>query len=457
MERCGLDGEALVETDADPMIGETVDRYRIEGHLGDGAMGQVYAGRHEFLGSEHAIKILWGELACVKTIAKRFHREAKALSQLRHQRIVSVTDFGTTEAGISFLVMDRLHGRPLSEVIGEHAPLPPDRARRITRQIAEGLVAAHEGGFVHRDLKPANVMLLDGDEVRLLDFGIAKKLSAEDSQELTANGVVIGTPAYMAPEQISDGEVGPPADLYSLGVILFAMLTGELPFRGDTQQTLLKQIAEAPPVPPHAEGLGPIATRLLEKSPAKRFTSARTLLDALAPDAPAPPSIQTAQLVPPPNRMPWIGLAALAAIAVALVVWSTWSVAPPAAPEHASAPHAAAKTPPAEPEGGDDDEPTNIAAPAPEAAPAPSLEPRPRRRPKPPPTVAALQARLDRINVLMVGASARMPRAKLVAFEDRYLALSTALSPSMSADGARAASKKIAALERDVQRASRAR
>jgi len=462
MERCGLDGEPLVETDEDPLIGRTIDRYRITGVLGGGAMGQVYAAEHEFLGSEHAVKILWGELACVQTVAKRFRREAKALSTLSDERIVAVTDFGTTDAGITFLVMDRLRGCPLSDVIAE-APLEPNRVRDIASQIAGALAVAHDGGFVHRDLKPANVMILAGDKVKLLDFGIAKNIAAEDSDELTAAGVVIGTPAYMAPEQIEQKTVGPAADLYSLGVIMFAMLTGERPFTGTPQQILLKQIAEDAPELPHADGLGPVAQRLLQKAPEDRYRSAAEVMSAVEgplDGAPMPRRSRwramslviaasmavgaLAFFLRPPTDVPTAPLEVIAEIEAPSVPPPPISPKPLESPPIVDERPAPTKKPSVRrrkkrPARRRDSKPApaRLAAPKPTVAPPSAEVPPSTDAPANAPSPAMCREMLEAVSARLGRASDVLPKAELVAFEDRYLSLSLSLTDTMTGEETR--------------------
>ena len=177
MKHCGIDGTALVESDVDPLIGETIDRYKITRPLGRGAMGAVYHAKHVTLQREHALKVLYGDFAVDEKQAERFRREAIAISKIDHPNIVTVHDFGSTPEGLMFLVMEYVEGRTLKEVIRGDSPLSYSRIGRHTSQMACGLQAAHLEGLVHRDLKPGNVMVLDsptGETAKILDFGFQK-------------------------------------------------------------------------------------------------------------------------------------------------------------------------------------------------------------------------------------------------------------------------------------------
>jgi serine/threonine-protein kinase len=281
---CGLDGTRIIEQDEDPLLGKTLDRYRIVSRLGKGAMGIVYRAQHSVISREYAIKVLFGELASNEKVVERLRREAQTVSQIRHPNIVSVEDFGRTKTGMHFLVMELVEGRTLLEAIRAEAPFPPARAAAIALQIARGLSEAHHLGFVHRDLKPSNIMLttIDGEErVKVLDFGVVAMTNEDDSQDpLTAAGAFVGTPMYMAPEQ-RESIITPSVDLYSLGVILHELLAGEPPFRGKPGEVMLKHATEQPPELPPCDGLERLVSALLEKSSADRPASAADVVRAL--------------------------------------------------------------------------------------------------------------------------------------------------------------------------------
>jgi serine/threonine protein kinase len=324
VEFCGIDGTRLEPADADPLIGEVVDRYRIEELLGTGSMAAVYRARHTVFDTDVAIKILLGELASNRTVVARFRREAQALSKVKHPNIVAVSDFGTTPNGLTFLVMDYVRGKALADVLDAEAPLIPARAARITRHIASALEEVHRLGLIHRDVKPANVVMVgQGDQelAKLLDFGIVAVEESQASTKLTATGRIVGTPVYMSPEQSQPGSITSSADLYSLGVVLYHMLAGRPPFQGDAlAQVLVKHAVEPPPPLEPAGGLDRLALELLEKDPARRPPSAGSVIAELdrlgldraigaAPTVPIPlaPFLRApsnAAPVPPQNEAP---------------------------------------------------------------------------------------------------------------------------------------------------------
>lgn len=278
-----------MKAETDPLIGFTVDRYQIIDRIGVGAMGCVYRAKHTVIERESAVKVLFGEMASDKKIAERFRREAKAISRMRHPNIVNITDFGTSPEGLSFLVMELIQGSTLKDVVksGQLSGQLP-RIANITRQIGEGLGEAHSRGLIHRDMKPGNVMLeavgTPREQVKILDFGIvglAEGEQGEEQQALTHAGVALGTPAYMAPEQAQGEKVGPTADFYALGVILYEMLAGSPPFRGTLSQVMVQHISAPPPLLPPCGGLEHIAYKLLQKVPSNRIGSAPELFEAL--------------------------------------------------------------------------------------------------------------------------------------------------------------------------------
>jgi eukaryotic-like serine/threonine-protein kinase len=284
---CGIDGTRLVESDHDLLIGKVIDRYRIVELLGRGGMGSVYKGQHLSLDRHFALKVIHGSLVGNRELISRFHREALALSRIRHTNIVSVVDFITTEAGLSALVMEHLPGRDLHEVILREAPLKPMRAANIARQIAAGLGEAHRQGIIHRDVKPSNVLLVpEGEEeiVKLLDFGVVALREEKDAQEkLTGFGLIVGTPSYMAPEQARSSEgLTHAVDLYALGVILYEMLARKTPFPGkNPAEILVKHICEPPPPLPPSGGLEDLVYALLAKEPADRPANAEEVIAEL--------------------------------------------------------------------------------------------------------------------------------------------------------------------------------
>jgi hypothetical protein len=274
--------------------GRTLEgRYRVESKLGEGGLGTVYRAQHLKLAREVAIKVLRADLRAVPQIRARFEREVRALSALAHPNIVTITDFGVSDA-MPFLVMELCPGTELSKMVG--SPMPAPRAIANARQILASLAYAHERDVVHRDLKPANVIvrtLPDGrDHVTVLDFGLAKFIGDDaPGADLTRSGLVVGTPAYMPPEQMAAGERKADArsDIYALGLILFEMLTGRRVFSFDEPAELLRAhlvmqpptLTEALPGASVDPRLEAIVSRALAKSPAERFSSAKAMIDAL--------------------------------------------------------------------------------------------------------------------------------------------------------------------------------
>jgi len=288
----------LVDVDPErrgPLTGRLIDgRYRILELIGEGGMGAVYRAIHTLMDKELAVKVLLPEYTAMPGLAKRFQQEAQSASRLDHPGIIQVFDFGETEDGLLYLVMAHLQGRSLTEVITKEAPLSTPRATALGRQICEALAHAHSQGVVHRDLKPDNVMLISKDgspeQVKLLDFGIAKITQGEGAASgLTEVGAIFGTPEYLSPEQAAGDPVDHRTDLYSLGVILYEMLSGRKLFSADTNMKYLHAHMHTAPRPlttlvPQV-GLSPqldqVVLRALAKNPNERFQSAVELINAL--------------------------------------------------------------------------------------------------------------------------------------------------------------------------------
>ena len=263
---CPADGAALRadsttenQTAADALIGAVLDgKYRLDALLGEGGMGTVYRATHLLIDRPVAVKVLRPRFVEDEAAQQRFRREARAAGRLRHPNAVAVTDFGDTPEGYVYIVMELLEGRTLREMIADEGPLPAGRAISLMEQAAAAVAAAHEAGVIHRDLKPGNVFVVPGEGarpgVKVLDFGIAK-LAAEsgedsDAKNLTQTGVMIGTPRYMSPEQCDGERLTPASDVYSLGVILYEMLTGTPPFNGPTPLAVALQHSSKPPRAP---------------------------------------------------------------------------------------------------------------------------------------------------------------------------------------------------------------
>lgn len=274
----------------DAMVGKTLKGlYRIDGPLGQGAMGVVYRGTQLSLGKTVAIKMIRADILVTKESHDRFVREAQVLSKLLHPGIAQVLDFGI-EANTPFLVMEFVDGKELTEVTKLEGPMAPLRAITIIRQLSAALEEAHRNGVVHRDIKPHNIRLQRYSPsgpiyLKVLDFGIAKQLGDEVGTSLTATGAVIGTPAYMAPEQAGGSRIDAKADQYAVGIVLYELLTGTVPFTSDTVTgVLVSHLTKPPPPLPRQvpEPLQRIVMRLLEKEPGARYPDIASLERALA-------------------------------------------------------------------------------------------------------------------------------------------------------------------------------
>ncbi len=267
------------------MTGQVLgNRYEVQELLGQGGMAQVYRAHDRVLGRSVAIKILRAEYAADATLVARFQREARAAANLVHPNIVAVYDVGQ-EGGQYYIVMEFISGPTLKEIIRQRAPLTVEFTCKVGEQVSAALEYAHRRGVIHRDIKPQNILLSEDEEViKVADFGIAK---TQIDPETTADRLALGTVKYISPEQARGIEVVPQSDIYSLGVVLYEMLTGEQPFDGETPVSIALQHAEALPrpprelnpyLPPAVEGL---VLRALTKDPRERFPTARELRLAL--------------------------------------------------------------------------------------------------------------------------------------------------------------------------------
>ena len=289
---CPSDGGEIVDADVDPLLGMELEHFVIDALIGEGAMGRVYRAHHRTLvGKQYAVKVLIGDLASAQSMRMRFVNEAKSAGRLSHPNVVSVVDFGRSEGGLIYLVMELVDGSSLANLIDE-GPLDPERVAKLARGVAEGLRHAHELGLVHRDLKPENVIVVqtpEGELPRVVDFGIAVSIDRGDLR-LTSTGMAMGTPAYVAPEQVSTNELDARADQYSLGVTIFEALTGGiLPFVGDPMDVVTAKVANEAPrlaermpegvaLPP---GLARIVEKMIARSPKQRYRDLGEVVAAL--------------------------------------------------------------------------------------------------------------------------------------------------------------------------------
>jgi serine/threonine protein kinase len=288
--RCPKDGARLVKLKAqvDPMLGRVLDeRYEVRAALGEGGMGTVYRGWQLSVDREVAIKVIHAKLATDRIAVKRFLREARLSSRLTQPSIVNVYDFGQSEDGTLFLVMELLKGQTLASLLESMRPLPLKRVVTIALQLCDALESAHGQGIIHRDLKPGNIIVLDDppgrDLVKVLDFGLAKSLLTETTSVVTHSNALLGTPLYMPPEQIDGRPTDQTSDFYSFGCILYQMITGRPPFLGDSVNLVLASHMHdpIPPLPPHVPPqIASMVAWMMAKDPTARVASARAVRDA---------------------------------------------------------------------------------------------------------------------------------------------------------------------------------
>jgi serine/threonine protein kinase len=332
---------------ADRRIGETVaGRFKVEELIGQGGMGKVYRARHLGLDRMVCLKMLKPSVLEDPTVVGRFEREAMAASRLNHPNSIQVLDFGRNEAdGALYLAMEYVQGKDLKAVLRDEWPLPEERLCHILAQVLAALGEAHAHNVIHRDLKPENIMVEQRrnqpDFVKVLDFGIARILDS-DLPRLTRADVVCGTPQYMAPEQATGAQLDARCDLYSVGIILYQMVTGQVPFDGPSSiEVLTRQVHEAP-VPPRklrrkadiSPALESVILRVLSKDPARRPQSAEELRQQLlavanrSAEVPPPSPAVPAAAPRPPTRgrgrtALLAGAAALALLAALTLIRST--------------------------------------------------------------------------------------------------------------------------------------
>ncbi|MBN2723107.1 MAG: serine/threonine protein kinase [Deltaproteobacteria bacterium] len=278
----------------DPFMNRVIDgKYKVERLLGGGGMGNVYLAKHMVIEKKVAIKVLHPELAKKASVGKRFLQEAKAASSIEHENIVQIMDYGKTEDGFTYMVMEYLQGMELGNYIQKHGALDWKTARDIIIQVAKALGAAHARNIIHRDIKPSNIFLIDfagkSNFVKIIDFGIAKVGQENDGEKMTKTGTIMGTPDYMSPEQAGGKDLTSASDIYSTGIILFELLAGKVPFEADSFMAVLSMhLFDAPPKVSEINTsasipsvMDSIILKSLEKKAEDRFNTMDELIDAL--------------------------------------------------------------------------------------------------------------------------------------------------------------------------------
>jgi tRNA A-37 threonylcarbamoyl transferase component Bud32 len=285
---------SMPSVESPSLVGEVLDgRYKIVKKIGEGGMGEVYAAEHVHIEKHVAVKLLKAEIVSNKEAVSRFRQEARSASSIGHKNIIGIDDFGSLPDGRIYLCMELLNGQALNDLIQQ--PMPPERLLNIMIQTGHGLAAAHAKGITHRDMKPENIFVTFGpqgeDIPKLLDFGIAKVAGHDGQNNLTRTGTIFGTPFYMAPEQALGQQIDARVDIYAMGVILYELFSGSLPFRGDSFMGILTQhiTTEPEPVVQRAmkagrtlpPGLADVIAKAMAKDPDKRYRSMDELTNAL--------------------------------------------------------------------------------------------------------------------------------------------------------------------------------
>ena len=261
-------------------------RYAVIERVGSGGMAEVYRARDDLLGREVAIKVLHDRYSRDRAFVERFRREAQSAANLNHPNVVALYDYGADD-DTYYIVMEFIEGRSLADVIDSEGPLLPERAAEIASDVAKALERAHTNGLVHRDVKPSNIMMTSSGQTKVTDFGIARALGGDGEQTMTQTGMVIGTASYLSPEQAQGNKIDGRSDVYSLGIVLHEMLTGNPPFSGDTPLAIAyKHVRENPPAPSSINSdvpseLDAITMKALAKNPDNRYSSAHEMHEDL--------------------------------------------------------------------------------------------------------------------------------------------------------------------------------
>lgn len=311
------------------MIGRLLgNRYLIQERIGEGGMAVVYRAQDQRLRREVAVKVLREPYASDPEFVRRFRQEAHAAASLSHPHVAAVYDVGS-DGDVDYIVMELLPGRTLRDVLREQGPLPLERAVEIAIQVARALQHAHERGLIHRDIKPQNILFTPDEQVKVADFGIARAFGGSSATE---TGTILGSVHYMSPEQVAGEPVGPPSDIYSLGVVLYEMLTGQRPYEGASPLEIAQKHLQGSFTPPHQvrpeipPALAAIVQKAMARLPSHRFASAREMEQALRgwqpgggeataatrilpPGRPEPSSTPEYRYAPPPEPMaarPWV-------------------------------------------------------------------------------------------------------------------------------------------------------
>ncbi|MEJ7818760.1 MAG: protein kinase, partial [Rubrobacteraceae bacterium] len=259
-------------------------RYRILKPLGSGGMADVFLAHDDVLDRDVALKVMSGRYASDDEFVERFRREAQSAAALSHPNIVSIYDRGESEDGTYYIAMEYLPGGTLKDRIVKRGALAPHTASAVALQIAEALQAAHDRGVIHRDIKPHNILITESGDLKVTDFGIAR---AASSSTMTKTGSILGTAHYISPEQAMGEHVGFASDMYSLGIVLYEMLTGELPYDADSPIGIAMKHVNGHLIPPNVlnpsvpDGINAVTARLLSKDPADRYTSDSELIEDL--------------------------------------------------------------------------------------------------------------------------------------------------------------------------------